>query len=60
VYAATDPGLASISGECFDRRGRSMRTSRRSRDPVVRARLVEAIERLIGASFDIAPPPRPR
>jgi hypothetical protein len=56
VYAASAPELASITGECFDRRGRSIRTSRRSRDPVARARLFELIERLVGASFDIAPP----
>ena len=56
VHAATAPELASMTGECFDRRGRSIRTSRRSRDPVARARLFEAIERLVGASFDIAPP----
>jgi NAD(P)-dependent dehydrogenase (short-subunit alcohol dehydrogenase family) len=52
VHAASAPELASITGECFDRRGRTIRTSRRSHDPRARGLLWNAIERLIGVSFE--------
>jgi NAD(P)-dependent dehydrogenase (short-subunit alcohol dehydrogenase family) len=52
VFAATAPELASESGQCFDRRGRAIRTAARSRDPRARARLWTSIEGLIGASFE--------
>ena len=51
VYAASAPELASVTGRCFDRRGRETRTSRRSRTPAMRQRVWELSERLTGVRF---------
>ena len=50
VYAASAPDLASVTGRCFDRRGREIRTSRRSRTPAMRERVWQLSERLTGLS----------
>jgi NAD(P)-dependent dehydrogenase (short-subunit alcohol dehydrogenase family) len=50
VYAAAAPELAGITGQCFDGRGRRIRTSRRSRDAAARERLWRASEELITRS----------
>jgi NAD(P)-dependent dehydrogenase (short-subunit alcohol dehydrogenase family) len=48
VYAASAPELANVTGRCFDRRGRVITTSRRSRTPAMRERLWALSERLTG------------
>jgi retinol dehydrogenase 14 len=50
VYAAAAPELAGVTGQCFDGRGRRIRTSRRSRDAAARERLWRASEELITRS----------
>lgn len=57
VHAATSPALEGVTGECIDRRGRVMRTSRRSRDPELARRLWEWSEVL---TSPISPAPSPR
>jgi NAD(P)-dependent dehydrogenase (short-subunit alcohol dehydrogenase family) len=52
VFAASAPELANVTGQCFDRRGRTIRTSARSRDPTARVRLWTSIEHLVGASLE--------
>jgi NAD(P)-dependent dehydrogenase (short-subunit alcohol dehydrogenase family) len=51
VFAASAPELASVTGRCFDRRGRVITTSRRSRTPAMRERLWALSERLTGVTF---------
>ena len=51
VHAASAPELASVTGHCLDRRGRTVRTSRQSRSPATRERLWELSERLTGVRF---------
>lgn len=51
VYAASAPELATVTGRCFDRRGRTITTSRRSRTPAMRERLWALSERLAGVTF---------
>jgi NAD(P)-dependent dehydrogenase (short-subunit alcohol dehydrogenase family) len=46
VCAASAPELEGVSGRCFDRRGRAVRTSRRSYDAEARARLWRVSEEL--------------
>jgi NAD(P)-dependent dehydrogenase (short-subunit alcohol dehydrogenase family) len=48
VLAAAAPELAGVTGVCLDRRGRRVRTSRRSRDAAARERLWRASEALTG------------
>lgn len=52
VYAASSPELASITGQCFDRRGRRIRTSWQSRNPATRERLWTTSAALTGVSPD--------
>jgi NAD(P)-dependent dehydrogenase (short-subunit alcohol dehydrogenase family) len=54
VYAASAPDLATVTGRCFDRRGRIITTSRRSRTPAMRERLWTLSEHLTGVRFDPA------
>ena len=54
VYAASAPELATVTGRCFDQRGRIITTSRRSRTPAMRERLWALSERLTGVRFDTA------
>jgi NAD(P)-dependent dehydrogenase (short-subunit alcohol dehydrogenase family) len=54
VHAASAPELAGITGRCFDRRGRAVRTSRRSRDAAARERLWAESERLTGVRFGLS------
>lgn len=51
VYAASAPELATITGRCFDRHGRIVKTSRRSRSEAMRTRVWELSERLVGVTF---------
>jgi len=51
VYAASAPEIAGVTGKCFDRRGRVITTSRRSRTPALRQRVWELSERLVGQTF---------
>ena len=46
VHAAAAPELAGVTGACLDRRGRRVRTSRRSHDAAARERLWRASEEL--------------
>ncbi len=39
VYAASAPALVNVTGQCFDRYGRRVRTSRQSHDVALRRRL---------------------
>jgi NAD(P)-dependent dehydrogenase (short-subunit alcohol dehydrogenase family) len=48
VYAATAPELAGVTGQCFDRHGQRVRTSRRSYDVAARERLWRVSEELTG------------
>jgi NAD(P)-dependent dehydrogenase (short-subunit alcohol dehydrogenase family) len=48
IYAASAPELASVTGQCFGVTGHSTRTSRRSRDPVLRKKLWETSAALVG------------
>ena len=54
VHAASAPELAGVTGRCFDRRGRVVITSRRSRTPAMRERLWAMSERLTGVRFGAA------
>jgi hypothetical protein len=49
ILAAAAPGLAGETGFCLDRRGRRVRTSRRSYDRAARERLWQASAALTGA-----------
>jgi NAD(P)-dependent dehydrogenase (short-subunit alcohol dehydrogenase family) len=46
VHAASAPELASVTGRCFDRRGKTVRTSRQSQNETTRKRLWELSEKL--------------
>ena len=50
VYAASAPELQEVTGQCFDRRGRRIRTSRRSHDRAARERLWRMSSELTGAT----------
>jgi NAD(P)-dependent dehydrogenase (short-subunit alcohol dehydrogenase family) len=50
IYAASAPELETVTSQCFDRRGRPMRTSRRSRNEELRARLWRMSAELTGVS----------
>jgi len=49
VYAASAPELVGVTGQCFDRHGRRVRTSRRSSDVELRRRLWLTSAELTGA-----------
>jgi NAD(P)-dependent dehydrogenase (short-subunit alcohol dehydrogenase family) len=49
VYAASAPELVGVTGQCFDRHGRRVRTSRRSNDVELRRRLWRTSAELTGA-----------
>lgn len=51
VHAASAPEIAAVTGRCFDRYGRHVRTSRQSRNPETRARLWTMSEKLTGVPF---------
>jgi retinol dehydrogenase 12 len=51
VYAASAPELATVTGKCFDRYGRTLRTSFQSRNPTTRERLWKLSEQLTGVQF---------
>jgi NAD(P)-dependent dehydrogenase (short-subunit alcohol dehydrogenase family) len=51
VHAASAPEIATVTGKCFDRYGREVRTSRQSRNPQTRARLWALSEKLTGVPF---------
>ena len=51
VHAASAPEIAAVTGKCFDRYGRHVRTSRQSRNPETRARLGTMSEKLTGVPF---------
>jgi len=51
VHAASAPEIATVTGKCFDRYGRVVRTSRQSRNPETRARLWAMSEKLAGVPF---------
>lgn len=51
VHAASAPEITTVTGKCFDRYGREVRTSRQSRNPQTRARLWTLSEQLTGTSF---------
>ena len=51
VHAASAPEISRITGKCFDRYGREVRTSRQSRNPQSRRRLWILSENLTGAPF---------
>jgi NAD(P)-dependent dehydrogenase (short-subunit alcohol dehydrogenase family) len=53
VHAASAPEIATVTGKCFDRYGRPIRTSRQSRNPQSRARLWALSETLTGEKFDV-------
>jgi NAD(P)-dependent dehydrogenase (short-subunit alcohol dehydrogenase family) len=48
VYAASAPEVRGATGRCFDRRGREVRTSRRSYEAAARERLWRVSEELTG------------
>ena len=48
VYAASAPEVRGVTGRCFDRRGREVRTSRRSYEAAARERLWRVSEELTG------------
>ena len=48
---ASAPEIAIVTGKCFDRYGREVRTSRQSRNPQTRARLWTLSEQLTGTPF---------
>jgi NAD(P)-dependent dehydrogenase (short-subunit alcohol dehydrogenase family) len=52
VYAASAPELVGVTGQCFDRNGRRLRTSRRSRDVELRRRLWRTSAELTGAGSE--------
>jgi NAD(P)-dependent dehydrogenase (short-subunit alcohol dehydrogenase family) len=54
VHAASAPEIATVTGKCFDRYGRQIRTSRQSRNPQTRARLWSLSEQLTGVPFPTA------
>jgi NAD(P)-dependent dehydrogenase (short-subunit alcohol dehydrogenase family) len=53
VHAASAPEITTVTGKCFDRYGRPIRTSRQSRNPQSRARLWALSETLTGEKFDV-------
>ena len=55
IYAASARELAGVTGQCFDRRGRRVRTSRRSYDVAARERLWRESEALTGVATDRVP-----
>jgi NAD(P)-dependent dehydrogenase (short-subunit alcohol dehydrogenase family) len=52
VFAASAPELASVTGRCIDRRGRTIRTSLQSRNPETRSRLWDISEQLTGVRYE--------
>jgi NAD(P)-dependent dehydrogenase (short-subunit alcohol dehydrogenase family) len=52
IYAATAPELRTVTAQCFDRRGRPMRTSRQSRNVATRERLWKVSAELTGTPPD--------
>jgi len=52
VHAASAPELDGVTGRCFDRRGRTVRTSRRSYDAAARERLWRVSAELTGLAKD--------
>ena len=54
VYVATAAELSHVTGQCFDRRGRRVRSSPQSRDAASRERLWRASEELTGMRWDSA------
>jgi NAD(P)-dependent dehydrogenase (short-subunit alcohol dehydrogenase family) len=52
VFAASAPELAKVTGQCFDRYGRIVDTSRQSHNAQTRDRLWTLSEQLTGARFD--------
>jgi NAD(P)-dependent dehydrogenase (short-subunit alcohol dehydrogenase family) len=52
IHAASSPELQEVTGQCFDRRGRRVRTSRRSYGLAERERLWRASEELAAAGAD--------
>ena len=52
VLAASAPELDGLTGRCFDRRGRAVRTSRRSYDASARERLWRVSAELTGLAAD--------
>jgi NAD(P)-dependent dehydrogenase (short-subunit alcohol dehydrogenase family) len=53
VHAASAPEITTVTGKCFDRYGRPVRTSRQSRNPQSRARLWMLSEKLTGVEFSM-------
>ena len=51
INAASAPELVGVTGQCFDRRGRRVHTSRRSRDVELRRRLWRKSAELTGAAY---------
>src|SRR3954471_22988715 len=51
VHAASAPEIGTLTGKCFDRYGREVRTSRQSRNPKTRERLWTLSEQLTGVPF---------
>ena len=51
VYAASAPALVNVTGQCFDRYGRRVRTSRRSHDVELRRRVWLTSVELTGAGL---------
>jgi NAD(P)-dependent dehydrogenase (short-subunit alcohol dehydrogenase family) len=52
IFAASAPELETVSGKCFDRRGRPLRTSRQSRNTTTQERLWKVSAELTGTSPD--------
>jgi NAD(P)-dependent dehydrogenase (short-subunit alcohol dehydrogenase family) len=52
IYAASAPELRTVTAQCFDRRGRPMRTSRQSRNVATRERLWKVSADLTGTPPD--------
>ena len=52
VHAASAPEIATVTGRCFDRYGKPVRTSFQSRNPRTRERLWTVSEALTGVKFD--------
>jgi NAD(P)-dependent dehydrogenase (short-subunit alcohol dehydrogenase family) len=59
IYVASAPQLETVTAQCFDRRGRPMRTSRQSRTVPTRERLWQVSAELTGTRPDW-PLPAPR
>jgi NAD(P)-dependent dehydrogenase (short-subunit alcohol dehydrogenase family) len=55
IYAASAVELANVTGRCFGAGGRSTRTSRRSRNPVLRKHLWDVSAELAGLATERSP-----